>query len=322
MNWSDKEIFLSGGSGSLGQAITKLLLENYKVKGVRIFSRGELLQWEMRNNFNQKYPGAPISYLIGDILNRKRVEMATREVDIIIHCAALKQVPVGEDNPLEVINTNIVGSQNILYAALENKVEKVMAISTDKACLPTNLYGATKMCAEKLFIQAGTYSGGRNTRFSVIRYGNVLGSRGSVIPLFIKQYADNKKITVTHKKMTRFWITLNRVAQFIVDSISEMQGEEIFIPKMGSATIDTIAKAVVPKAIIQYTGIRPGEKLHETLITAEESVKIAPPDIGNPLSRYKITNKIVQGIPPFEYRSDTNDKWLSIEDIKEMLNEK
>jgi UDP-N-acetylglucosamine 4,6-dehydratase len=224
-------------------------------------------------------------------------------------------VPACEDNPLEAIQTNIVGAQNVLYAALENKVEKVLAISTDKAVYPINLYGATKLCAEKLFIQGNTYSGGRHPIFSCVRYGNVLGSRGSIIPLFKKQYKENNEVTITDDKMTRFWITLERVTEFIIESIDEMKGGEVFVPIMGSANVRTILKAVIPEKVkIKYMGIRPGEKLQETLITFEESVKTSKNNI-----RYKITNELDSSIIPFEYRSDNNNKKLSCKEIKEMI---
>lgn len=316
MNWTNKEILISGGSGSLGQALTRLLLEKYSPKGIRIFSRGELLQWEMKNKFNREYPNAPISYLIGDIRDRKRVEMATKRVDIIVHAAALKQIPVGEENPLETINTNIIGTQNIVYAALENKVQKVLAISSDKACAPINLYGTTKLALERLIIQSNVYSGGRNPRFSCVRYGNVLGSRGSVIPLFRKQFDETGAVTITDPTMTRFWISLKQVANFILQSIEEMQGSEIFVPKMPSAHITTILSAVIPEQhVVKYTGIRPGEKLHETLITKEESQKLEENE-----NRYMITDKKTGfSRNAFEYRSDNNEKFLNYKEVRRML---
>ncbi len=311
------EILITGGTGSLGNALVKLLLSkshpliSHNIKGIRIFSRDELKQWEMK----QRIGNAPISYLIGDIRDRKRIEMATKGVDIIVHCAALKQVPSCESNPLEAINTNVVGAQNILYAALENKVEKVMAISSDKAVYPINLYGATKLCAEKLFIQGNIYAGGRNPKLSCCRYGNVLGSRGSVIPLFQKQYKETGTVTITDPKMTRFWITLNQVANFILRSIQEMTGSEIFIPKMPSAHITEILTAVIPgQHKIKYTGIRPGEKLHETLITMEESLKLKEKD-----DHYVITTEEVLSAIEFEYRSDNNKQWLDYRKIRRMI---
>jgi len=316
MNWNEKEVLITGGTGSLGKALTKQLLNEYHPKGIRIFSRDELKQWEMKSALAQEYKTLPVSFLVGDIRDRKRVELATKGVHIIIHAAALKQVPSCEDNPLEAINTNIIGAQNVLYAALENKVEKVMAINTDKAVMPINLYGATKLCAEKLFIQGNTYSGNRIPHFSVCRYGNVIGSRGSVIPLFQKQYAETGKVTITDKNMTRFWITLVQASNFILQAIEDMEGGEIFIPKMSSAAVATIAHAICPDAEIEIVGIRPGEKLHETLITKEESVHTTM-NIGK--NRFEI--RAIGKFNQFEYRSDNNPHWLALEQIKEMIKE-
>jgi FlaA1/EpsC-like NDP-sugar epimerase len=313
-----KEILISGGTGSLGEKLTILLLKKYKPKGIRIFSRGELLQWEMKNKIKQRFSNAPIAFLIGDIRDRKRIELATRGVDIIIHCAALKQIPVGEDNPLEVIQTNIIGAQNILYAALENKVEKVMAISTDKACYPTNLYGATKLAAEKLFINGHIYGGNSPPKFSCCRYGNVLGSRGSIVPLFRKQAKEAGMITITHKDMTRFWITLENAAKFILRNLADMQGGEIFVPMMPSARVQEIAQAVTGDAPVKYIGIRPGEKLHEILITKEESRKTFEDLVNNQFVIFGLSDNTIY--PEFEYRSETNHDWLTVEKIQEMIN--
>ena len=311
--FKDREILITGGTGSLGKTLVKLLLAKHKIKGVRIFSRDELKQWEMR----QQIGNAPVSYLVGDVRDQKRVELATKGVDIIIHAAALKQVTACEDNPLEAIQTNITGAQNILYAALENKIEKVMGISTDKACAPANLYGATKLCAEKLFTQGNVYSGGRPPKFSCVRYGNVLGSRGSIVPLFKKQAQETGSITITHKDMTRFWITLNQAATFVLRAIEDMQGSEIFVPMMPSAEVEKVAKAVAPDASIKYIGIRPGEKMHEILVTKEESKTVVTDHVNN---RFIICNLEPNG-PEFEYRSETNSDWLSTDQIKEMIRE-
>lgn len=331
MNWNKKEVLIVGGTGSLGKALTKELLANHHPKGIRIFSRDELKQGEMRQEIKNDYAKRhdltrsvsdreiPISYLIGDIRDRKRIELATKETNIIVHCAALKQVPGCELNPMEAIKTNILGSQNVLLAALENNntVEKVMAISTDKAVYPINLYGATKLCMERLFIDGNVYSGGRQPRFSCCRYGNVLGSRGSIVPLFRKQYKENKKVTITDPRMTRFWITLERVAKFIIQSIEDMHGSEIFIPKMPSASIWNILEASLPEgyqAEIEECGIRPGEKLHETLITKEESIRVFEND-----DRFKIIQDEILPAKQFEYRSDTNAQWLTVEEIRKMI---
>ncbi len=317
-----KEYLITGATGSLGKALTNNLLENNIAKGVRIFSRDELKQWEMRKNFEQKFgKDMPVSFLIGDIRDEKRIKMACKGVDILIHAAALKQVPVGEKNPEEMIKTNILGSSNVLHAALENNVKKLMAISTDKACMPINLYGGTKFCSEKLFINGNTYAAGRDPKISVCRYGNVLGSRGSIVPLFRKQFAETGKITITHKDMTRFWITLKNAVEFILHSIDDMQGGEMFIPQMASAKVTDIAKAIVPDAKFIETGIRPGEKLHEILINEEESKKSAGQlSRGCIMSRrYVIKDDIVIEKEPFEYRSDNNSWWLTTKNIQDMI---
>jgi len=314
MNWANKEILITGGTGSLGRTLTNTFLaasHNWVPKGIRIFSRDELKQWEMKKEIDDR---APVSFLVGDIRDRKRVELATKGVDIIIHAAALKQVPACEDNPLEAIQTNVIGAQNVLYAALENDIKKVMAISTDKAVYPINLYGATKLCAEKLFIQGNVYSGGRSPLFSCCRYGNVLGSRGSVVPLFKEQYQKTGKVTVTDKRMTRFWITLPTVANFIIGAIDRMIGGELFIPKMPSAGIIDIINAVTPDAEVVDIGIRPGEKIHEILITKEEAETCA----FNP----EISGYIIHPDTPYkfhEYRSDTTAWQISPQKIKEMI---
>jgi len=315
MNWNEKEFLITGGTGSLGKTLTNLLLEKYCPRGIRIFSRDELKQWEMRNELSQRFNLLPVSFLVGDIRDRKRLELACKGVHIIIHAAALKQIGSCEDNPLEAINTNIIGAQNVLYAALENKVEKVIGISSDKSVYPINLYGATKLALERLFINANTYSGGRAPIFSCVRYGNVIGSRGSVIPLFKKQYAETGKITITDKSMTRFWITLDQVSHFILQAIEDMKGGEIFVPRMPSATVLEIATAICPDAKIEVVGIRPGEKLHETLITKEESLCAA---LQMSKGRFKI--KATEGpYKQFEYRSDNNPHWLTSEQIKDMV---
>ena len=272
-SWENVEVLITGGTGSLGKAITNLFAkEKYPLKGLRIFSRDELKQYQMKQSLIQLPFPFPVSFLIGDIRDRKRIELATKEVDIIIHTAALKQVPFCENNPLETIQTNVVGSQNIVYAALENKVKKVMAISTDKACEPWTLYGASKAISEKLFINANVYSGGRSPRFSCCRYGNIASSRGSVIPLFKKQAKDGT-LTITDKKMTRFFMALDQVSLFIVKRIEEMKGEEIFVPHMYSCNILDLAKFIAPDAKVKQIGIRGDEKLHEVLITKNESKK-------------------------------------------------
>jgi FlaA1/EpsC-like NDP-sugar epimerase len=299
--FKDREILVTGGTGSLGNAIVDQLIgQHHGVKGIRIYSRDELKQWEMQKKYASS--NVPISFLIGDVRDLSRLMLATNNVDVIIHAAALKQVPTSEANPIENIRTNIDGANNVLLAALENKVEKVMAISTDKACYPANLYGATKMCMEKIFIQGDTYSGGRSPAFSCVRYGNVLGSRGSVVPLFKEQYKKTGIITITHPKMTRFWIHLDTVSEFIINSIIKMEGGEIFIPRMFSASVLDIAKVLFGEEVrAKVTGIRPGEKLHEVLVTSEESTRtIAYHD------RLIIRRNEVPNANRFIYASNTN----------------
>ena len=309
-----KEILITGGSGSLSKALIDLLMTKHKPKGIRLLSRGELGQWKLRKELSQKYPNANIEYIIADVRDLQRLTLASRGVQVLVHAGALKHINVGEDDPIEVVNTNIFGSQNILYAALENKIEKVLGVSTDKACNPVNLYGSSKLCMEKLLIRGNVYSGDGSTRLSCVRYGNVIGSNGSVVPLFLDQYKKNGEITVTHKDMTRFWITLPKVAKFIVDSIQDMTGGEIFVPFMPSSTVLEIADVVAPKAKKVYTGIRPGEKLHEILISKEESRKTIFDEENN---RYIITDK-EQG-HEFEFTSYNNAQWLTKQEIKDMI---
>lgn len=263
----DQEILITGGTGSLGKTITKLLLDKHHPRGIRIYSRDEYKQWLMQQEFS-KYKN--ISYLIGDIRDEKRLSRAMKGVNIVFNAAAMKQVPACEYNPEESIKTNIYGAQNILNAAIDNSIDIVMHISTDKAVYPINIYGACKTVAEKLFMHGNVYSANR-TLFSVCRYGNVLGSRGSIIPLFREQ-AKTGIITITDKKMTRFLISLSDVAKFIIDNVCITTGAEIFIPKMPSMKITDIAQTVGPNCLFKEIGIRQGEKLHECLITEEESV--------------------------------------------------
>ena len=263
----NKTILVTGGTGSFGQKFTEIVLSEHNPKAIRIFSRGEFLQDEMR----QKYLGhSKLRFFIGDVRDKERLSRAMRGVDIVVHAAALKQVPACEYNPIEAVRTNIDGASNVINAAIDCKVEKVMAISSDKAVYPTNLYGATKLVAEKLFVQANAYVGYGDTRFSCVRYGNVMNSRGSCIPLFIKQ-REQGRLTITDERMTRFWFTLEQAVHFVIDSIAIMCGGEVFVPKIPSMKVSDVAEIIAPGAAREYIGIRPGEKLHETLITEEES---------------------------------------------------
>lgn len=266
--WKDKTILLTGGTGSFGQKFTERMLKAHKPKVIRIFSRDELKQWEMEKKFNSNQR---LRFFIGDVRDRDRLDLAMRGVDIVVHAAALKQVPLCEYNPFEAVKTNVLGAQNVISAAIDNNVDKVMAVSTDKAVNPVNLYGATKMCMEKLFVDANSYVGEkRNTRLSCSRYGNVIGSRGSVIPLFKKQKQEGS-LTITDKNMTRFWLTLDEGVEFVIKCIEMMRGGEIFVPKMPSMKITDLARVIAPDCKLKFTGIRPGEKLHEVLISKDES---------------------------------------------------
>lgn len=318
-NWQKSVVLITGGTGSFGTAFTKYLLKYSNPKAIRIFSRDEFKQYQMQQKFSDKR----LRFLLGDVRDKDRLVRAMDGVNIVIHAAALKQIPLGEYNPFEPIKTNIVGTQNVIEAVLDSGVKRAMLISSDKAAHPVNLYGATKLCAEKLFIQGNVYSGRKKTIFGVVRYGNVLGSRGSVVPLFRDQKL-NGVLTITHKDMTRFWITLPQASQFVAESISQMRGGEIFIPKLPSIKITDLAKVVAPKAKLKTVGVRPGEKLHEELITEEESVRVKEykdyyviePEFPFWKSRQR---RLGRSRKPFIYRSDTNDHFLSASQLKRAL---
>jgi UDP-N-acetylglucosamine 4,6-dehydratase/5-epimerase len=318
--FEDKVVLVTGGTGSFGKKFSEVLTTNYHPKNLRIFSRGELLQMEMHNAFKDDR----LRFLIGDVRDKGRLNRAMNGVDIVIHAAAMKQVPTCEYNPIEAIKTNIDGSVNIIDAAIDNSVEKVMAISTDKAVHPVNLYGATKMVAEKLFIQANSYAGLRKTKFSVVRYGNVVGSRGSVIPLF-KEQAKTGTITITDERMTRFWITLDQGVKFVIQSLELMQGGEIFVPKIPSMLVTDLADVAAPGAKIEQIGIRPGEKLHEVMITEDESRHakefdshyVVEPEFAFWRStHYQNGRSLPEG---FRYSSEINTQWLTKEDLKHIV---
>ena len=267
MNWKNQTILITGGTGSFGKACTRILLDKFQPEKIIIFSRDELKQHEMREaGFDQPN----LRYFIGDVRDKERLQRAMDGVNVVIHAAALKQVPACEYNPMEAIKTNILGTANVVEAALENSVEKVLALSTDKAVNPANLYGATKLAAEKLIVQSNAYSGKRPTRLACVRYGNVVGSRGSVAPIFLRQ-RDTGKLTITDERMTRFWLSLEQGVHFVLSCIEVMQGGEVFVPKLPSTTITDLAKAVAPQAKLDVVGIRPGEKLHEVLISEDEA---------------------------------------------------
>lgn len=321
IDWENLNVLVTGGTGSFGKKIVEIMLRDFHPNKIIIFSRDELKQHEMRiNGFEHE----SLRYFLGDVRDKERLRRAMHGVDIIIHAAALKQVPACEYNPFEAVKTNIIGAQNIIDEAINTGVKKVVALSTDKAVNPVNLYGATKLCAEKMFIQGNSYAGKGGTRFSCVRYGNVIGSRGSVIPLFMSQ-KKNGKLTITDKRMTRFWITLDKAVELVVDAINHMQGGEIFLPKIPSMKILDLTKAIAPECGIETIGIRPGEKLHEVLITEEEGRHaieyngmfiIFPAFHWWSRKNYKKGKKLVDG---FTYNSNNNDQWLSVQDLKTII---
>ncbi|MBU2541486.1 MAG: UDP-N-acetylglucosamine 4,6-dehydratase (inverting) [Candidatus Omnitrophica bacterium] len=321
MSLNGKIILLTGGTGSFGQKFTEIVLKKFKPEAIRIFSRDELKQWEMEKKFNNN---EHLRFFIGDIRDRERLERAMDSVDIVVHAAALKQVPSCEYNPFEAVKTNIIGAQNIIDAAIDNKVHKVMALSTDKAVNPINLYGATKLCAEKIFVQGNSYSGKSKTKFSCVRYGNVIGSRGSVIPKF-KEQKKSGELTITDKRMTRFWITLEQGVNFVIKCIEMMNGGEVFVPKIPSMKILDLANLILPDCKIKQIGIRPGEKMHEALVTEDEArhtrefegYYIIEPDFHWWSDKnFKGGKKLNHG---FRYSSDQNPRWLTKSQMKKLL---
>ena len=326
MNWPDTTILVTGGTGSFGRKFVEIILSEYRPKKLIVFSRDELKQHDMRQLFSDS-GNSPIRYFIGDVRDGGRLERAFHGVDVVVHAAALKQVPACEYNPIEAIKTNIVGATNVIEAALDQKVKKVLALSTDKAVNPVNLYGATKLCAEKLFVQANAYSGIDGTGFSCVRYGNVVGSRGSVIPLFKKQRATGK-VTVTDRRMTRFWITLDQGARFVIHCIERMHGGEVFVPKIPSMNIMDLAQAIAPECTVEDIGIRPGEKLHEVLLSEDEArdtVELEDMYVVQPSHPWWNADAWPAGRQPAEgyrYASDSNTRWLSLEELKDLADAK
>jgi len=319
--FKDKVILLTGGTGSFGNKFTEIVLKEHKPDAIRIFSRDEKKQLDMMNKFNDDR----LRFFIGDVRDKDRLHRAIVDVDIVVHAAALKQVPACEYNPIEAIRTNVDGAINIIDTAIDNNVDKVMAISTDKAVHPVNLYGATKMTAEKLFIQGNSYSGYTKTKFSCVRYGNVIGSRGSVIPLFLEQRKKGE-ITITHEKMTRFWITLEQGVKFVVDCINRMNGGEIFVPKIPSMKLIDLANAIAPNTKKKIIGIRPGEKIHEILLTADESRHSKEFDnyfVMEPEHPFWTKEKHLKGgkiLPAgYEYSSNKNSNWHTKKELIKII---
>ena len=320
MNLNDKVILVTGGTGSFGRTFAETVLKRYTPRKLIIFSRDELKQSEMHRDFS----AANVRYFIGDVRDLERLRRAMRGVEIVVHAAVLKQVPACEYNPFEAVKTNVLGAANVIEAAIDAGVKQVLALSTDKAVNPVNLYGATKLCAEKLFVQGNSYAGEGGTRFSCARYGNVVGSRGSVIPLFAEQ-RQSGIITVTDERMTRFWITLQQGVDFVIQCLGVMEGGEIFVPKIPSMRILDLVKAVAPTCEIRLTGIRSGEKVHEVLVSEDEAhhaveyddffvIKPAHPwwQVGN----WSDGQPVAEG---YRFSSETNTRWLSVDDLRAFL---
>ncbi len=328
--FNGKNILITGGTGSFGKKYTKILLEKYQPNKIIIFSRDELKQYEMSQDYNDKC----MRYFIGDVRDADRLKKAMRDVDFVIHAAALKHVPIAEYNPMECIKTNIYGAQNVIDAALENGVSKIIALSTDKAANPVNLYGATKLASDKLFVAANNLVGTQDTQFSVVRYGNVIGSRGSVVPYFQKLINEGSNfLPITDEKMTRFLITLEDGVNFVLKNFERMQGGEIFVPKIPSMRMVDLADAMAPNLERKIIGIRPGEKLHEIMCPADDShltfefndhFVIAPTITFTKRRDYdhnilgKMGTKVAQG---FEYNSGNNKEWLEKEELLKLIKE-
>jgi UDP-N-acetylglucosamine 4,6-dehydratase len=322
MDITGKVILITGGTGSFGKKFISFALKK-DIKKIIVFSRDELKQYEMAQQFKDDR----IRFFLGDVRDKERLYRAFDGVDIVIHAAALKHVGACEYNPFEAVKTNIYGAQNIIEAAIDRGVQKVIALSTDKAAAPVNLYGATKLASDKLFVAANSYVGEKETTFAVVRYGNVVGSRGSVVPFF-NSIKHTGKLPITDERMTRFWITLDQGVQFVLDSLERMQGGEIFVPKIPSMKITDLAEAIAPECEVEYIGIRPGEKLHEVMITEDDarrtlefsSYYVIQPEF--PWWRGELTfggNPLTEN---FKYSSETNDEWLSVDQLRELIVEK
>lgn len=320
-NWHELNVLITGGTGSFGKTLIRMMLEHHHPNKLIVFSRDELKQHEMRV---AGFDHPSLRYFIGDVRDRDRLRRALSDVDVVVHAAALKQVPACEYNPIEAIMTNVMGARNVIEAALDMRVAKVMAIGTDKAVNPINLYGATKLCAEKLFVQSNAYSGSIGTRFSCVRYGNVVGSRGSVIPVFTEQ-RKHGHVTITDPRMTRFWITLEQAVHFVIHCIEHMRGGEVFIPKIPSMSIMDLMAAIAPDCEPTFVGVRPGEKLHEVLISEDEArhaVELDGMYVISPAHPWWSEEHWSEGKPlpdEFRYASNTNREWLSVDDLHDLI---
>ena len=321
MNWSDESVLVTGGTGSFGKKFAEIMLKDYHPKRLVIFSRDELKQHEMRAAGLQ-HPS--LRYFLGDVRDQNRLERALAGVTVVVHAAALKQVPACEYNPFEAVQTNVIGARNVIDAAINQGVRRTLALSTDKAVNPINIYGATKLCAEKMFVQANAYAGSQDTRFSCARYGNVVASRGSVIPVFQEQKRSGR-ITLTDPRMTRFWLTLEQGVRFVITSIEQMHGGEIFVPKIPSMRLLDLAESIAPGCKIETIGIRPGEKLHEVLVSEDEARNTVETDdrfVIQPVHSWWRRENWSTGKPladGFRYASETNDHWLTGRDLLELV---
>jgi|TARA_B110000116_G_C16772649_1_gene554132 UDP-N-acetylglucosamine 4,6-dehydratase (inverting) len=324
-----KNILITGGTGSFGKKFVETILKKFKPRRLIVYSRDEQKQFQMQQKWKENTT-SPIRYFIGDVRDLDRLKFATQGVDIVIHAAALKHVPVAEYNPFEAVKTNILGAQNVIDASIQNNVKKVIALSTDKASSPINLYGATKLTSDKLFIAANNYKGSKNIKFSVVRYGNVMGSRGSVVPFFLKMKKNNT-FPVTDKRMTRFNITLEESVKFVISSLDKMWGGEIFVPKIPSYRILDLAKSISPKAKIKFIGLRPGEKIHEEMISESDSINTIEYNnhfvvtsssqlINWDKKKYMKLNKFGKNCTEgFSYNSGTNNNFLKIDQLKKLI---
>jgi len=321
MDWNDQTVLITGGTGSFGVKFVEIMLHDFAPRKLIVFSRDELKKHNMRA---EGYDGPNLRYFIGDVRDRERLLRAMHGVDVVVHAAALKQVPACEYNPMEAVKTNIIGTSNVVEAALDAGVRKVMALNTDKAVNPVNLYGATKLAAEKLTVQSNTYAAGSATRYSCVRYGNVVGSRGSVVPVFLQQ-RETGRLTITDKRMTRFWLSLEQGVRFVIECLEKMRGGEVFVPKIPSMKVVDLARAIAPSADVEEIGIRPGEKLHEVLISEDEARNtveadrmfiVKPPETLWERSLHYDGKALPDG---FRYSSDTNDMWLDVEGIKLLI---
>ena len=325
---NNKTVLITGGTGSFGKMFTKTILQKYpNVKKIIIYSRDEFKQFMMSNMPEFKPYIDKLRFFIGDVRDKERMMRAFENVDVVVHAAALKQVPACEYNPFEAIKTNVLGAQNVIECAIDRGVKRIVALSTDKACAPINLYGATKLCSDKLFIAGNAYSGGKDTIFSVVRYGNVAGSRGSVIPFFQKLVDEGAtELPITDIRMTRFWLKLEQAVEMVLEAIEHMQGGELYVKKIPSMKMTDLAKAIAPNLKIKEVGIRPGEKIHEQMITKEDAPNtiefkdfyIILPQINFNGIEYNYPNakKVNED---FEYHSGNNDKWLTVEDMRKLI---